>query len=564
MEFSQPGAPGGPDHGARRRSFSRYSISMVPTRVSRKCPAAKWEWEHRSGFRAYEDDMQCHIEHAFQSGENKVRLKASQKAGAQPLEIFFADMLQIDHISGNTRRVQRVGQDGLWSRASRYMRSLERAWAHSTPRMESLEQFRNRRDKQRLDADEQEQLIEHERFDHTGWCFHATQSALFNFMVNFTVMVNSLWITVSLDVEDDSHWLFTAVPYLFLLIFVLEIGIRFGSYKKVHNCFHDSWFRFDAVLVFAMVLELCVLPVVAAIAEAETSERRLVLSAGVMRVLRVIRIARTVRLAHASRDLMTIVHGLTRAFWSMYITFLVLVLLIYVFAVTFRTSVRGTDLQVEETFFASVGDSMWTLLIRGVFMDDLTDLVDLLREEIQALAILFVLFIFLSSFTLLNMLIGIVCDMISEVKRGSLEKQARKDLKHALGCILECYDRNGTGDITKIDFECLLANPEFADIILRIGTEVDSVRKLTERTFKDDGTIRFSEVIDVVFRLRTAVTANIMDIIELREHVRNHVDHVIDALQQKLLSTQDDPSHRHSATWGRPSELVPDEYGVLE
>jgi hypothetical protein len=261
---------------------------------------------------------------------------------------------------------------------------------------------------------------------------------------------------------------------------------------------------------------------------------------------------------------MTLVHGLARAFWSMNITLLVLILLIYVFAITFRTFVRGTDLQVEEAFFASVGGSMWTLLVRGVFMDDLSDLVDLLREEIPTLAILLVLFIFLSSFTLLNMLIGIVCDMISDVKRGSLERRERKELKHALGSILECYDRDGTGDITKVDFECLLANPEFADIILRIGTEVDSVRKLTERTFKDDGTIRFSEVIDVVFRLRTAVTASIMDIIELREHVRNHVDHVIDALQQKLFSTQDDPSHRHSATWGRRSELVPDEHGLLE
>ncbi|CAK0823733.1 unnamed protein product [Prorocentrum cordatum] len=398
-----------------------------------------------------------------------------------------------------------------------------------------------------------------------GWFFRVANSTIFHSCVNFTVMLNSLWITVSLDTHNaDLHWMYVLVPYLFMCVFLVEIGIRFGSYKKVQNCFHDPWFCFDSILVFAMVLELCMLPAVQAILQAEHSQRRLVLTAGVMRVLRVVRIARTVRLLRASRDLMTIVYGLARAFWSMSITLVVLILLMYVFAITFRTFVKGEGLQVEEAFFASVGDSMWTLLVRGVFMDDLSSLLDLLREEMPTLAYMLVLFILLSSFTLLNMLIGIVCDMISEVKRGSLERRERKELKQALGSILECYDRNDTGDISQADFECLLANPEFADIMQRIGTEVDSVRKLTERTFKDDGVIRFSEVVDVVFRLRTAVTANIMDIIELREHVRSHVDHVIDALHQKLVSTQEDPSYRHSATCGCRNELVTEERGVLE
>merc|ERR1712037_99704 len=86
------------------------------------------------------------------------------------------------------------------------------------------------------------------------------------------------------------------------------------------------------------------------------------------------------------------------------------------------------------------------------------------------------------------------------------------------------------------DYEFLLTNPEFADILSRFGTKLADVRKLTESTLQDNGKISFDEITDVVFRLnRSAVTANITDIIDLREQMRKHVECTISVLQAKLF-----------------------------
>merc|ERR1711907_666720 len=104
--------------------------------------------------------------------------------------------------------------------------------------------------------------------------------------------------------------------------------------------------------------------------------------------------------------------GIFVAARSVFFTLLLLIVLIYIFAIAFVQMTRGTDL--HETYFQTVPAAMSTLLTRAT----LPDMGNLLRHvgvESYVLALLMLLFILLSSFTLLNMLVGVLCEIVSVV-----------------------------------------------------------------------------------------------------------------------------------------------------
>jgi voltage-gated sodium channel len=457
------------------------------------------------------------------------------------MEIYFADMLQIDHISGNTRKVQRVGSDSQLDSLKRFFRSMHRAWNKDGPRMESLQEFKHRKEFAMKDPHEQEAIKLAETFDQGTWCYRVISSKWFAFIINLAVLLNAIWIWIELDVRDEfkeKYLLVEFVPQFFLIVFVSEIVVRFFAYRSRSKCFRDRWFCFDATLVLTMMFELWFMVVVKLIASEDMKAKAgLGLSAvTILRVLRVLRIARTLRLLKSMREMMSIINGVARACKSMSITALLLLLFLYVFAVFFRTMVRNTGTSVEEDFFATVWDTMWTLLIRGVLMDEITDLVAGLRQDAWPLAIVLMVFVFLTCFTLLNMLVGIVITVITDVTDESEEQCAKKEVREELCSILECYGEDQ--ELTRLQFYSLLENAELSDVLKNFKTDVHGMRGMIAAKLQDDDKVTFDEVIESVFRLRNSVTASVTDILELRDHVRNHMERIAQAMngQPEVLS----------------------------
>lgn len=97
-----------------------------------------WQWEHRTGFKAYDVRATARIEDAFQRGLSRVRLKAG-KMDDTPMELFFHDMIQFDPKTGNTRKIRRVGRDSWWKRFRRKVNEL--AWLIETGRTQREKSF---------------------------------------------------------------------------------------------------------------------------------------------------------------------------------------------------------------------------------------------------------------------------------------------------------------------------------------------------------------------------------------------------------------------------------------
>merc|ERR1712032_1536650 len=116
-------------------------------------------------------------------------------------------------------------------------------------------------------------------------------------------------------------------------------------------------------------------------------------------------------------DLITLIKGIQTAVRPVSITLVLLFLMIYVFGVVFRSQVkRGTEL--EDKYFSSVTHSMWTCLMHGTFLDEVHSVGADLRDQSKILLFFFLVSILCTNLMLLNMLIGITCEMVHVVKRA--------------------------------------------------------------------------------------------------------------------------------------------------
>merc|ERR1712190_674117 len=99
---------------------------------------------------------------------------------------------------------------------------------------------------------------------------------------------------------------------------------------------------------------------------------------------------------------------------------------------------------------------MWTLLMDGTFMDSTgTVLGDLktLTEQGSAgagLAVLvFLIFILLSAMTVLNMLIGVLCEVVSAVGASEKDEAAIRAVKSSIWLQLKDIDVDGNDKISQ-------------------------------------------------------------------------------------------------------------------
>merc|ERR1712107_378558 len=97
--------------------------------------------------------------------------------------------------------------------------------------------------------------------------------------------------------------------------------------------------------------------------------------------------------------------------------------------------------------FGTIPDSMWSLLLDGVLLDSVGVRVRLMIEDGNVPAtICFLLFVMLSSTTVMNMLIGVLCEVVSAVNKAEKENAAIKEMKGSLLSLLKKLDVDGSGD----------------------------------------------------------------------------------------------------------------------
>lgn len=355
------------------------------------------------------------------------------------------------------------------------------------------------------------------------------------------IVLNAIWIGVDTEwnhdnlIKDDKKPLepySTVVENLFCTYFTVELTIRFLSYRRKRHCLTDGWFVFDGTLVVCMVLETWIMPLVGLIAGGDSNSGLKAL--GPMRLLRLLRLARMGKIMRFFPEMLKLVKGMIMAFRSVFWILLFLIIIIYVTSIIFTGALStdpappdcteeqleawgedyegpyncfpngafsdafDTDMELwvevdpikrrawmSKTLFATMGDSFMSLTTRGVLGDNLAETFDVILEEwifygeIRGLILVwvFIIFLLITFATLLNMLIGVVCDIISDAAKEEEDAQTVNMLKYVIEDAFAQIDCNEDGLVCKEEWGEIKNNPMVRKSLESIGIEEDRMEE---------------------------------------------------------------------------------------
>eukprot|EP00931_Biecheleriopsis_adriatica_P087534 TRINITY_DN6199_c0_g5_i1.p1 TRINITY_DN6199_c0_g5~~TRINITY_DN6199_c0_g5_i1.p1 ORF type:complete len:693 (+),score=161.84 TRINITY_DN6199_c0_g5_i1:95-2173(+) len=338
------------------------------------------------------------------------------------------------------------------------------------------------------------------------------------------IAINAAWMGYDTDMNTASTLLdakleFVIMENIFCGYFLLEWLVRFLAFKNKCLCYKDRWFVFDTALVFSMVLETWVLNLVL-LATGISLEGTKALRW--FRLGRLTRLARMARLLRAFPELLIMVKAIVISMKTVVYALLLLLIMVYVFSIAFTQLMEG-KLQPEGTvshdFFRSVPISMNTLLLSGALPDQ-AGLIDDMQAESPAYYLLMLAFLFFASLTVMNMLIGILCDVISAVseieKEGILISGVKEQLQQLMK---EKNLGNEEHGMNRLHYEQLLLNPRAAKVFEHLGVDVFGLVDVADILFADDADkeVSFQDFMECVLELRGSNTATVKDVIELRK-----------------------------------------------
>jgi len=354
-----------------------------------------------------------------------------------------------------------------------------------------------------------------------GICRDIATSGLFENATLIVIALNALWISYEVDNNDadllpQARWQFISGENFFCGYFTFEWAMRFGSFKIKTNGLKDRWFVFDSLLVTLMVLETWVTTIVYYLGLLEngvggTSVMRL------FRLVRLCRMARVLRLLRACPELLVMIKAIGIATRAVFFTFCLLLMQTYMFSIVLVQLTENTH--PGDTYFTDVLFSMKSLLMAALFPDLLQMVDDLGFVDSMGwlFVMVFMLFIVLSQFTSLNMLVGVLVETVSVVAAVEKESIAVQFFTAECRNIFETIGVDIDTRIEKHMFCEFLMMPRTAGFLTSCGVDVVALVEYSDVIFKGDKTFDFSEITHLMLEFRGSNHCRVKDVVDLRK-----------------------------------------------
>jgi voltage-gated sodium channel len=415
----------------------------------------------------------------------------------------------------------------------------------------------------------------------TGCCQAIAKSQAFENITFIVIMLNAIWIAVDTDYNEkalikDADLVFQIAENSFCSYFFLELMIRFFSFRKVRFCLRDFWFVFDFILVCIMVIETWVVTAVLIILKADGIGANMSTFSilRMVRLVKVLRMARMARLLRMVPELVVILRGISAAFRSVFFFMLLCVVIIYVYAVAFVQITKESD--IGDTYFQTVPHAMNRLLLDGM-LPWFARIVDDVSEENPLYWPAIVMFILLANVTVMNMLTGVLVEVVRTVAATEKEAMTVTHVSQQLREVMEQFQGNGDGDVQKKfslsrkgsrqdvksltstasqgsadsvmdgmqkeDFEKFVMQPEVAVIIQDVGVDpiglIENVDMIYEDKDKEGKGLSFGDFLDVVLNMRGTNPSTVKDVKQQIRVMKNALQDSSLTLRKQILDDVD-------------------------
>lgn len=300
-----------------------------------------------------------------------------------------------------------------------------------------------------------------------------------------------------------SMWL-TVVDYCFYAVYLTELVLRFAVYGVL--VLKSHWVKFDTFLVTASTVDIIVNLV---------STTEVLNQVMLVRLLRLARLARALRLMVQFQTLWQLVQGLFHSIGTLFWTFLLVMLLMYIAAVTGMELIKiDQELPVDHPYNAAASlcfrdtmDAILTLLQVFSF-DSIGGIYRPLVKQNVFCFVYFVLAMLILSIALMNLVTAVMVN--SSLDQASQDKEAKKaweaarkakQMESLKNMFLE-LDEDGSGELS---LEELLDAPESAtDQLKEIAGSSDLEELFGLLDYDGGGTVGVEEFCEGVLKASSA------------------------------------------------------------
>eukprot|EP00747_Dinoflagellata_sp_TGD_P145494 gnl/TRDRNA2_/TRDRNA2_176591_c7_seq6.p1 gnl/TRDRNA2_/TRDRNA2_176591_c7~~gnl/TRDRNA2_/TRDRNA2_176591_c7_seq6.p1 ORF type:complete len:269 (+),score=49.28 gnl/TRDRNA2_/TRDRNA2_176591_c7_seq6:2-808(+) len=214
---------------------------------------------------------------------------------------------------------------------------------------------------------------------------------------------------------------------------------------------------------------------------------------------------------------MVMIKGMVTASASVSYTLALLMIITYVFSIALRNIVPPGS-YIEETYFISVPEAMHNLILFGTFMDSLSTFIYDVKAEAPLCFIFCWIYIGLAALTVMNMLIGVLCEVISAVAAEEAEGLMVEKVNDKFKNIVAELDENNDGSLSWKEFQNILEHPQALPALESVDVDPEGMVDMAEDYFFEDGEeveLEFDEFVAMLLDLRAGQSSTIKDIMAL-------------------------------------------------
>lgn len=351
-------------------------------------------------------------------------------------------------------------------------------------------------------------------------------SRRFEILSFFMVVFNAVWIAIDVDhnqapVITEATWYFQLAENTCCAFFFIEWSLWLAAHGHMWRLLGKGWFLCDTVIVWSMVIETWLIPAVVALLGGSGGSG---LDASVFRILRLARLTRMTRIMRMVPELVFMLKGLAQATRTVSCTMVLLLAVVYILGIVMKQLSMGTDMGDE--YFSTVPLSMYTCMMAGTLLDEVREVMDAVRKESWVCAVVFSCVIVFSALTMMNMLVGVLCEVIGQVASTEKEEMLVAAVKKELREFLDELDTDIDGHITKEEFAQMLRSPVAIKSLTNLGVDVVALLDSAEFLFQsDEAGQKFDKVLDfdafmgTLLQLRGQNRATVSDVMELRKFI---------------------------------------------
>eukprot|EP00927_Polykrikos_kofoidii_P083163 TRINITY_DN8456_c0_g2_i1.p1 TRINITY_DN8456_c0_g2~~TRINITY_DN8456_c0_g2_i1.p1 ORF type:complete len:576 (+),score=84.52 TRINITY_DN8456_c0_g2_i1:134-1861(+) len=356
----------------------------------------------------------------------------------------------------------------------------------------------------------------------SGWAQAIAKHDLFKTVTLLVILLNTVWIGVDTDLNHEDILLhaddiFQFVQNTFCAFFTFEVVTRFCAFEHKAHAFKDGWFVFDSVLVIFMIWETWIVTVFCLLSMSCTDAGGLMLNGSLLRVMRFLRLLRTsrvIRLVRLFPELMVLLHSMLAAMRSVFWTLSFLFLIIYIFAVLFTQMAR--DSKEAKGCFEDVLMSMECLMLNSIFPDQ-KDHLQKMQSHSKLVYFLNLIFMALSCLTVMNLLIGVLCEVVSEIAREEKDGILAADLQNKLRELLPMIHADRNNHISSQEFPTFLTNERVCHVLDEAGIDVVALADHAGYLFRDADIVSCERFVYMALEFRDSNLATVKELRNLQK-----------------------------------------------